>query len=504
MRLNRPSQWNVHLRATISLILGVLFACMSPNDGTKITSTSVSVGNPSGILVKFRDQGFPTNLSCQARIYAATQVPIHGFQSEPLAAFPLSAVGEFLLGFREMESIPDSLWSVGSIEGDSIVKFNIVLDGTESGAVVQGLIYHKRNRAFSMNGEISAPTMNSLLTVNAAIVPMASTHVGLPEDTLASDQDHYLFIPGTGYYSAGHGSEFNLILPQGVYNAALLSLPKSASIPLDRDSLPIIGLKAQLKPNSFNYTSRAGVIGWIPIPISEQLQRKWFSQRIVSARISFSAGGRPFSFTGNLELYASTQLPVPGFRPEPLKSFSLVGVNDFDLDSSAFGEISDSLWSAGSAFGDSIVLFNIFVAGKDSGSFLPGFAFHRRKKSFARSIGGSGAAENRLASNAELLPYDGMTVRMNPERLSPDNPAYLFVPGSGIVGRSDSGTFLLSAPRGKYALTLIFVPGPDHSTGLNDSVGLYNLRYEAATGTPSENAMSGVSGLVAVPDSFKK
>lgn len=486
------------------LLLSTFIACMSTPDDSAVASTSISTGNPVGIRILFRKDGGPTSLSCLARLYSITQATIPDFQPNPLATFSLTSAGELRISSPDLERIPDSLWTGGSVEGDSIFKFNIVFDGIETGAWVHGIEYHKRTKSFSIGRTVPKPMPDSLLDLDATFTPFGDVHIGL-FDRLDPEQEHYLYIPGTGFFGVNDGSAFRLTLPVGRYAGAVVSRPRYAPVPAAQDSLPVYSLKDSIRFESSNSTSLSDIMVYVAIPASERLMRQAFTQNLTKAQFLFQAGGEPKPFTGSLELYASTQIPVPGFRPEPLASFPIASVDEFALDSTAFTGIPDSLWPARSVFGDSLVKFNVLMAGKDSGSLLTGFLFNRQNKTFARSVNEIVQTNDKtLTSYVDLRHYDTLSIHIDPETLSPASINYFFVYGSPIIGKADTaGNFQLNAPQGTYSLSWLPIEGPNGIGSTQDSAWIYKLRYEATTGIPMENAISSIIGVVALPDSLK-
>src|SRR5688500_10651071 len=61
-------------------------------------------------------------------------------------------------------------------------------------------------------------------------------------------------------------------------------------------------------------------------------------------QVSFTGENGPVAIAGRVEIYAATQIPIPGFRPEPLARHDVNGTA-FILTASHFEGIADSLWA---------------------------------------------------------------------------------------------------------------------------------------------------------------
>ncbi len=96
-------------------------------------------------------------------------------------------------------------------------------------------------------------------------------------------------------------------------------------------------------------------------------------------RIIFRKDSLPISLNGKVEVFATTQIPVPGYSPDPLLKINLVEASDVEIEESSIQAIPDSLWPAKSIEGDSVRKFNVVISSDSLGSILEGFHFQKNK-----------------------------------------------------------------------------------------------------------------------------
>jgi hypothetical protein len=220
------------MRSRLKLVLILLciasfFACLR-NVGQEVTSTSVTTGNPSGIRLVFKKDSLPVSLNGKVEIFAMTQIPVHGFSPNPLLIYRLENASSIEIEGKSIESIPDSLWPAGSLEGDSIWKFNAVISGDSEGSVVKGMAFKK-----AMNGSgFARPGLFSEFDSHTeASVTLSGllNYVGkMDTNRLSFYRDHYIFIYGTGFSAKEEHGLFKFTgLPVGYHEAFLLPLPGS-------------------------------------------------------------------------------------------------------------------------------------------------------------------------------------------------------------------------------------------------------------------------------------
>ena len=86
--------------------------------------------------------------------------------------------------------------------------------------------------------------------------------------------------------------------------------------------------------------------------------------------------GAPLSISGDLSVYASTQIPVEGYAPEPLVKLAVSGSDRATLKAGDFRALADSLWPKGSRNGD-VYAFNVVVTGESRGAIVRGLTWRK-------------------------------------------------------------------------------------------------------------------------------
>ncbi len=216
--------------------------------------------------------------------------------------------------------------------------------------------------------------------------------------------------------------------------------------------------------------------------------------------------GAPVPVTGSLQVYASTQIPVAGFSPEPLLSVDVAGASSASLKAEAFQALADSLWPKGSVE-NGVYGFNVVVAGQEQGAILKGFAFRKADSRLILPPEDNGAARN--GDRAEIIGTLGsltdITCAIDPSTLSPNRDHYLFLYGTGYAAKDTSGTFVFHrVPRANHEAFLISLPRKDNPTGTTpDSLYIYNVNAGIAPGSVNPLQIMGVQSGVPFPESLK-
>lgn len=224
---------------------------------------------------------------------------------------------------------------------------------------------------------------------------------------------------------------------------------------------------------------------------------------------------KPVSFTGTLEIYETDQIPVDGYRPNPLLQMHLESVDSVRLDTSAIMGIPHALWwdslaeDSADAF-DTQLEFNVVFKGDSLGAILKGFRFDSNSRRFIPSIGINGADSegNVHAGLSRLVDYIG---RLPPDLLNAHMDYYLFIYGTGYgakgIGDARNGESLLftipKLPVGQHDAFLIPFPWESwHTDPAPDSTVVFAL--ESPLRTDSDSLQRGVfDRFVELPDSLK-
>jgi hypothetical protein len=209
--------------------------------------------------------------------------------------------------------------------------------------------------------------------------------------------------------------------------------------------------------------------------------------------------------TGTLSVYASTQIPVPGFSPAPLLTVPLDRSLQASLNSDDFQSVPDSLWPKTSVV-NGVYKFNMVVSGETQGAILKGFSWRKADKDFVlRAEDKDAVIHDKLATIrgavSPLVEYKGMiTDSANLNKLW---DYYLFIYGTGFSAKAENGVFKLpNLPSGKHASNVVLIPIQDHQLSGIDSTNVFGLTEPMDTGKNSITIGS-ISDIVPLPDSLK-
>jgi hypothetical protein len=223
---------------------------------------------------------------------------------------------------------------------------------------------------------------------------------------------------------------------------------------------------------------------------------------------------KAIAFTGTLEIYEADQIPVEGYRPNPLLRIQLENSDSMRLDTSAITTIPHALWwdslaeDSADAI-DTLLEFNVVLKGDSLGAILKGFGFDTRSRRFISLMGTDGADSSGSVhvGLSKLVDYTG---RIPPERINETKNYYLFIFGTGYEAKGigdatkgDSLLFTLSKlPEGQHDASLISFPKEDGPLAGIDSTDVYSL--ESPLHTDSDALQRGtLDRRVELPDSLK-
>lgn len=214
--------------------------------------------------------------------------------------------------------------------------------------------------------------------------------------------------------------------------------------------------------------------------------------------------GAPVSITGDLSVYASTQIPVEGYAPEPLVKVPVSGADRATLKAADFEALADSLWPKGSRNGD-VCAFNVVVTGESRGGILKDFTWDKSENEFVpRNADPKPDVGAKTAIiNGRLVPLVEFQGTVDTTNFSPAYNHFLFIYGTGYVSKVSQGRFLLPGlPQDKHQGFLIALPQKDQLLVGNDSTYVFSLTSSLESGTTS-TAKSQVHDRVLLPDSLR-
>ena len=219
-------------------------------------------------------------------------------------------------------------------------------------------------------------------------------------------------------------------------------------------------------------------------------------------KISFTGGSGPAALKGRVDIFAATQIPVPGYRPEPLASIPVDGAMELILRAEILAGIPDSLWPKSSASGDSLYRFNLVVAGDSQGVVLRGLDYRRRSGEFALTAPDLKAKQEsggRWLLDAAMAKLVDAGARIDPEILDPTKKHYLFLAGTNLFALADSGRFeFKSIPEGSYEMSFLSLP-LQHSVGSRDSADVYGLISKLNTSRSDSIEVGDIIEVVPLP-----
>jgi hypothetical protein len=220
--------------------------------------------------------------------------------------------------------------------------------------------------------------------------------------------------------------------------------------------------------------------------------------------VAFKDDAGSVAITGTMNVYASTQIPVPGFSPEPLVSVPVNGATHAALNASALKAVADTLWPKASVE-NGLYRFNVVVTGTDKGSILKGFAFRKDSNDFELRAEDSGAVriEGVATVMGAMTPLVSFQASLDSARISPSWDYYLFIYGTGYAGMADQGRFSIpKLPQGRYEAHIVLLPAREHSTSGTDSTFVFSLKAPIEPGQDSL-ALGPILATIPLPDSLK-
>lgn len=213
--------------------------------------------------------------------------------------------------------------------------------------------------------------------------------------------------------------------------------------------------------------------------------------------------GKPVAVTGALQVYAATQIPVPGLSPNPLVSVDVPGSTSALLDAGDFAALSDSLWPTGSV-DNGTYKFNVVVAGQSQGAILRGFTYRKTQGDFVPRAEDGVEGGSTATIKGTLAPLVDVACAVDTVFFSSmDN--YLFIFGTGFAAKGSSSSFIFKAiPNASHEVFLISVPrkGDPFST-VQDSLTVYGVSDGIVPGNANHLQVDTARTRFPTPDSLK-
>jgi hypothetical protein len=208
---------------------------------------------------------------------------------------------------------------------------------------------------------------------------------------------------------------------------------------------------------------------------------------------------------GVMNVYASTQIPVPGIAADPLVSVPVTDADHAVLAADGFDAVADSLWPRTSVDNGECA-FNVVVTGEKSGAVLKGFAYRKATHDFVLRAEDANALRHEQTATVvgPMSPLVELACSMDTTRFSPYQNYFLFFYGTGFRSRNESGHFIFPAiPAGAYQGFLIGIPNPEQPTeGTLDSLSVYEVDREIETGESNPLFPGDVQAKIPTPRAF--
>lgn len=222
--------------------------------------------------------------------------------------------------------------------------------------------------------------------------------------------------------------------------------------------------------------------------------------------VAFTDDGGSLPLTGRMEVFASTQIPVPGFSHGPLISKSLSDQTHMNLSAADFQALQDSLWPKSSIEGESTFRFNVVVTGDSLGAVLKGLGFEKKSGTFSLRAEDSMTVrnENTAVVRGVVAPLVEIRARMDKESLHPEKNHFLFVYGTSFYALGDTGLFVFpKLPLGEYEGFMLSIGKDIVSIGDADSIFIYNTTAPIASGKEMHLDRGSIQDSIPIPDSLK-
>lgn len=255
---------------TSLVIAAAVTAALFCNCEMQTAGSSVGTGNPTEIQVAFTGTGgSPQGVTGSMDIYAATQVTVPGFQPEPLAHFDINGDKSHSLLGSDLKGVADSLWPKSSHEGDSILRFNVVVKGDSQGVIIQDLGFRRADATFSVPDSLKNPSSkDGAVMVWGDLKEMVPFTISMDTAQFDPEQDYFLFLAGTGFHAENEGASFTFgAVPYGVHHASFLQLWKKNHGPASQsDSAYVYSIKSEFNTASPETISVGAISDSVPLP----------------------------------------------------------------------------------------------------------------------------------------------------------------------------------------------------------------------------------------------
>ncbi len=242
----RPTALSTAVSAVFALL--ALAGC-----DERVAGTSVGTGNPTEIQVGFKDGTGSAALTGRVSVYASTQIPVEGYRPDPMLEYDLHDAGYASFKAADFAALPESLWAKGSV-ANGIHAFNVVFTGATQGSVLTGFGFDKSKGAFVLRPGDAAAVWSEdrdLARVKDSLRMLVDMSGTMDTAGIGMYIDYHLFLYGTGFTSKIKQGSFTLRgVPDGIYDAYLIPLPRKNSPQTGFDSAYVFATKSPLSPGT--------------------------------------------------------------------------------------------------------------------------------------------------------------------------------------------------------------------------------------------------------------
>jgi hypothetical protein len=252
--------------ATWAVLLGCGLALV--HCGTeRLAGSSVTTGNPTEIQVGFTGENGPVTVAGRVEIYGTTQIPIAGFRTEPLARHNLAGKSTFTLNAGHFEGIADSLWPQGSLQGDSLAHFNLVVIGATQGAILRDMVFRLKEGKFTLKEGTWTAGIGGAVSMTADLTGLIEYKAFINPNTLEATRHNYLFLLGTGYAAKSDNGNFTFpSVPIGMHSLSFLTLPDKQFNTGNEDTAEVYGVNKPLVSGKIDTVQATRVDFKLPLP----------------------------------------------------------------------------------------------------------------------------------------------------------------------------------------------------------------------------------------------
>lgn len=228
-----------------------------------------------------------------------------------------------------------------------------------------------------------------------------------------------------------------------------------------------------------------------------------------SVKVSFKDGDSQTVFSGRLEIFGATQVPLPDLKPDPLAMFTVNSATSAVLSPESLRTIADSAWPSTSKDGDSVYRFNVVLSDSRRATILRDLAYLRKggKVVSLDSLNSTADSNGVLHRDAPLVPLISITA-VTKGNFAADHDQYLFIMGTGYIAKGDSGKrySFEGIPSGSHDLKWLTVWKKGLGPASNyDSLQVYELRSPFNTEGTGVFAIDDSSHTtIPIPKSFRR